>query len=340
MPEQRQRSPKSISVMGSRIETQGRKLFGVGILVLALGLLTAACSSFPAKPITATLPEYSGVIAASEFFVGENRFPFALVSSQGNLLEDARVQVRFYSLPQQRPPEFRTEAPARFFRGRGVTPHLHPGGEVHKHIELKSVYVVGSVMFDQPGFWGAEFDVKASGFQRPKVQGAAFEVRSKSRVPNVGDPVPPSRNLTLADVASIEEIETRVPPDNMHDLSVAQALQQDKPFVVVFATPMYCITRMCGPVTDIAAELHERYRDKVNFIHIEPWDLTIARGEGKLVPIQISQDWGLPTEPWVFVVNRQGRVASRFEGLVAPEELEPAIAGVLAGKTSTGSGAR
>lgn len=299
----------------------------------AIGLLLAACASAssPAPPEAgAFVPkaEYSGILASSEFTVGHNRFPFGLVSEDGQLLEGAQVSVRFYYLKQDSS-ELRAEAPAIFREVRGVTPHLHPDGEIHEHLEVRGAYIVDQAGFDTPGYWGAEFVVQTADGRQPKIQGRAFEVKTRSEVPNIGDRVPPSRNLTLADVDNIEQIETRVPPDNMHELSVAQALELGKPFVVVFATPMFCVTRMCGPVTDIAASLHEGFKDQVNFIHIEPWDLTIARGEGRLVPITVALEWNLPTEPWVFVVDEAGRVAARFEGLVTSEELEAAILAVL-----------
>ena len=303
------------------------------IAAVAVTLLLAACSSAAstasqsASPLPAAA-DYMAIVVASEFVVGEDRFPFGLVSMDGNLLENAQVRVRFsYLKPDS--DELRGEAPARFLEIKGVTPHQHAGGEVHEHLELRSVYVAHGVKFDTPGFWRAEFLARTATGQQVSVGSAAFEVKTESSVPYIGELVPPSRNLTLADVDSIEEIETRVPPDGMHELSVAQALEQGKPFVVVFATPMFCVTRMCGPVTDIAAALHERYSKQVNFIHIEPWDLKIARSEGRLVPIDVALEWNLPTEPWVFVVDKEGKVASRFEGLVSSEELENAITAVL-----------
>ena len=307
---------------------------GVAVSFLgAIGLLLTSCSSDspPASPqAEAFVPmaEYSGIIASSEFVVGQNRFPFGLVSEDGQLLEGAQVNVRFYYLKQESS-ELRSEAPAIFRQIEGVTPHLHPAGKIHEHLEVQGVYIVDQAQFDTPGFWGVEFVAKTSDGRQPKIQGRAFEVKTQSKVPNIGDMVPPSRNLTLSDVDNIEQIETRVPPDNMHELSVAQALERGRPFVVVFATPMFCVTRMCGPVTDIAASLHDRYKDEVNFIHIEPWDLSIARGEGRLVPIAVALEWNLPTEPWVFVMDQAGRVAARFEGVVSSEELEAAILTVL-----------
>jgi hypothetical protein len=35
--------------------------------------------------------------------------------------------------------------------------------------------------------------------------------------------------------------------------------------------------------------------------------------------------WKLPTEPWVFLVGRNGRIEARFEGAVSERELEEAV---------------
>ena len=313
-------------------QTRGGRWLLLVFVVAVSALLTASCASTdtsvgPAGPAAAPVgesPQFSGFVAATEFVVGDNRFPFALLSVDGQPLEGAQVQVGFYSLEKE-PPELRSRATAEFREVKGVTPHRHADGTIHDHLDVKGVYVVGQVSFDRPGYWGAEFAVTAAGGERPKVQGAAFAVVAQPKAPGVGERVPPSRNLTLSDVGSIEEIESRVPPDDMHELSVAQALEEGRPLVVVFATPMFCISRMCGPVTDMAVELHGRFKDRVSFVHIEPWDLGVARSEGRLVPTDVMLEWSLPSEPWVFVVDPEGRVAARFEGLVTSEELEQAI---------------
>ena len=301
-----------------------RRVLGSGALCLVLGLLAAACSSTAATPTTPSAPEYSGFRGATQFAVGENRFPFGLVSVDDQPLENAEVHVRFYSLEEQTA-EFRTEAVAKFYQVDDVARHQHSDGVVHDHVQIRGLYVVDSVTFDRPGTWLTELVVTAADGRKPAVQGMAFDVVQETAVPDIGDPVPPSRNLTLADVDSIDEICTREPPDDMHDLSVAQALEESKPFVVVFSTPLFCVTRICGPVVDVVEKVQQRYGDRVNFIHIEPWDLDLARNEGRLEPIDVSLEWNLPTEPWAFLVNEEGRVAARFEGLLAAEELEAAV---------------
>lgn len=55
----------------------------------------------------------------------------------------------------------------------------------------------------------------------------------------------------------------------------------------------------------------------------------MLRNEGRLQLSAVTREWNLPDEPWVFVVDKAGRVASRLEGLVTAEELSAAIDGVL-----------
>ena len=304
-------------------------LYRTLVFGLLLSVLAAAGCASDRAPVRQAAPEYSGILAATEFVAGQNRFPFGLIDIDGAELTEASVQVQFYSLNQEEP-EFRVEAAAQWREVTGVTPHVHDNGQTHLHVEVRGLYVVDAVTLDDPGFWGAAFTVRSSDGTRPEVEGLAFQVVAESPVPNMGDPAPPTKNLTIRDVASFADISTRASEDRMHEYSVAQALERREPFVVLFATPAFCISSMCGPVADMVAAVHDRYRDRVPFIHIEPYDLTVARTEGRLVPVDAMQEWNLQTEPWLFVVGGDGKVATRFEGLVSTEELEQALLRVLA----------
>jgi hypothetical protein len=192
------------------------------------------------------------------------------------------------------------------------------------------VYVADGVTFDEAGVWQAVMEI--SGLEGAAVRTAslAFQVLEQSATLGVGDPVPPSLNPTLRDVQDLTEITTHFPPvPALYQLTVAGALEQKKPFVVAFATPAFCVSRMCGPVTDVVAQLSRQYGSRANFLHIEPWRLDEVRNEGRLVPTEVMLEWRLPSEPWVFVVDGGGRVAARFEGLVSAEELQRALEAVL-----------
>ena len=45
----------------------------------------------------------------------------------------------------------------------------------------------------------------------------------------------------------------------------------------------------------------------------------------------MMSEWGIRTEPWVFVVDADGRLAARFEGVVTEDELVEVIDRLVAG---------
>lgn len=297
-------------------------------LVLLAGLVIAACS--PASPPTPAAPAYSSLLAATEFVVGVNRVPFGLVSRDGDLLESAEVTVRFARVVNGEA-QPRATAGAAYRQISGTTPHPHPDGQLHLHVDFRGVYVVDGVRFDEPGIWIAEFDVTVAGRVIP-AEPAGLEVRAQPGAVGIGEAAPATRNPTIRDVASFAELSSRgVEGDSLHDWSVAGALAAKRPFVVVFATPQFCVSAMCGPVTDTMAEVAERFAGRAPVIHIEPWDLHVARQEGRLVPSPYMAEWRLPTEPWTFVVGADGRVTARFEGLVTAGEVAAALERALAG---------
>ena len=300
----------------------------VATLALTVVLLALGCTSSPPPDSPSA---YSPFLAAAEYTLGANRFPFALIAASGESLDGATVEVAFHRLEDDSS-EPRSTAAATFRTLEGVTPHLHADGTLHPHDETAGFYVVERVQFDAPGVWEARLAVEGPSGERVSVAPLAFAVQSDPSAPGVGDPVPASRNPTSRDVDDLSEITTHAPPvPDFYRLTVAEALEQQRPTLVVFSTPMFCISRVCGPVTDVVAALHERYAERLAFIHVEPFDLGVARGEGRLVPTETLREWGLRTEPWVFLLGAEGRVASRFEGPVTEEELERAVQALLVG---------
>lgn len=294
------------------------------LALAALIALLAACGGGSADP-TPTPAVYSGLVTASEFVTGPNRFPFGLVSRDGEFLEGAEVAVRFFQIDGE-DSVFLTEAPAAWRVVEGTTPHRHPDGELHLHLDFQGVYVVDRVDFPVPGIWGAEFVVA----DETQTKSAIFEVKGVGSAPEIGQRPPPTENLTIHDVESFAEISTRsVEGDELHNVSVAQALEAEAPFVVFFASPQFCTSALCGPVTDTLDKARGELEGAVEFIHIEPWDLDAARNEGRLVPRPVMAEWGLPTEPWTFVVGADGRIAARYEGLVTVGEVLSALRPLL-----------
>ena len=158
-----------------------------------------------------------------------------------------------------------------------------------------------------------------------------MQVLAESSTPKLGETVSPIEHRTAADVADLTEISTSPDPlPEMYQTSVAEALAQGQPFLVVFATPAFCQSRICGPVVETVASLIPDYGEDITFIHIEPYDLDLIRGGGNFEPSVEAKAWGLPSEPWVFLVDASGRLTAKFEGIVTHEELQEAIRTTLA----------
>jgi hypothetical protein len=143
--------------------------------------------------------------------------------------------------------------------------------------------------------------------------------------PAVGSPAPRSRNLTARDVKDLRLIDTSLKPDpRLHQVRIADAIARGKPQLIVFATPQFCTSRMCGPVVDIVRTLLPVYGKQVAFTHQEIWQDFV---EKKAFPT--VEEWRLITEPWIFVVDGRGIVRGKFEGLVTPRELEISLQEML-----------
>jgi hypothetical protein len=142
--------------------------------------------------------------------------------------------------------------------------------------------------------------------------------------PDVGDPAPASETPTISSTGGdLSRLTTRTPPDeSLLRYSVADSLDARVPFVVTFATPKFCASRMCGPVVDVEEEVQRRLGDEdVRFIHVEVYeDNDPAKGYNRWM-----KEWNLPTEPWTFLVNANGTIVDRFEGTVSADELETAV---------------
>jgi hypothetical protein len=163
-----------------------------------------------------------------------------------------------------------------------------------------------------------------------RVVGAApvsVSVRRSWLPPDVGDRAPRVHTPTRESAGDdLESIDTRVPPDTMHDSDLADVLGR-RPVMLLFATPALCPSRICGPVADIAEELKAEQGGDAAFIHMEIYNEN--RPEAGQRP-QVRA-YGLPSEPWLFAIDRRGRVAARIEGAFSLDELREALHAAVAG---------
>jgi hypothetical protein len=149
-------------------------------------------------------------------------------------------------------------------------------------------------------------------------------VHRHSYSPPVGAKAPASRTPTLASTGGrLATLTTATHPDRrLYTSSVAQAVAAHVPFVVAFATPKFCTSRTCGPVVDVVSRVRGQLaRTAVRFIHVEVY----VRNDPANGYNRWMREWGLQSEPWVFLVGRDGRVKTKFEGPVSARELRAAV---------------
>ena len=177
--------------------------------------------------------------------------------------------------------------------------------------------------FDQEGTWW----VKLRPQGMTESMQASFIVGDDDPMPGIGDPAVAIETRTTAE-HELEEISSDPDPDpSFYELSLDQALSNGRPTVVVFASPAFCTSQTCGPMLDQVEEVATEHPG-ANYLHVEIYENLDAETFEDLQISEAVTAWGLPSEPWVFVIDGQGRVSSRFEGALGEGEIEEALAAV------------
>lgn len=256
-------------------------------------------------------------LATSVFTPGENRLAFGMLDDkQSFLYGDSAVYLARTPTGRARGPFLAPADPLVVeppFRSRGAA---EPGGDIAAIYDAR-------VKLPSPGRWFvlAVTNVDGRVFGAP----SQIQVNAKENIPDVGDPAPRVKTDTLASAGgNIESIDTRVPPSDMHEESFDEVAGK-KPVALLFATPRLCQTRVCGPVVDIAEQLRRSYGDRMTFIHQEVYNDNMVE-KGLRPPLQTFH---LRTEPWLFTIDRDGRVAARLEGSFGTEAFEEAVKAAL-----------
>ena len=289
---------------------------------------TASVTSFPAAKgktldsLRAGLPE-GPILAPStttSLGVGTNRVGFALFTPDRKFVTNAAVALyttRHDGSDVRGPYVARLES-------LKVKPQYESKTTASDPSSAKSVYVA-DVPIDHAGRTVVTGVARLNG---KMVRTSGFELKipkDPKGPPNVGDKPPAIHTQTLSDVAGdAAKLSTRVPPatDLLQD-DYAKVVGKE-PVVITFATPLLCASRVCGPTVDIVEQARADTKAKVAFIHQEIYnDNQVNKGFRSQV-----KAWHLPTEPWTFVINKSGRVSTRFEGAFSTGELERAIAKV------------
>lgn len=258
--------------------------------------------------------------AASVFELGKNRYPFGVFTVGRKQITDADVALYFAKSPEG---PVQGPLPARV-DSLETKPAYHAKGSDPD--EAQVVYVVPEVKFDRPGPWFAVAMIKdGDSFASSRLPSPV--VGQFPNVAQVGAKAPAVDTLTKEDVGGdLSKIDTRIPPSTMHEDNLADVLGK-KPVVLMFATPALCQSRVCGPVVDVAEQVKDEVGDGVAFIHQE---IYVDNDPNKGLRPQLAA-YGLQTEPWTFLIGKDGKVKNRIEGALGAEELKAEVEALKAG---------
>jgi hypothetical protein len=298
-------------------------------MLLALALMSA-CTSDPNGPNVNV--SYSAAMASSWHWAGDpQRVEIGILGSGGEgtrVVTGGSVELAFeyLGIDGSAEPSAGPTATADFIPVPGSTapadaPALSSGN---------GVYEADGVMFDQAGLWRVTITGEIDGVGR-RLE-TTLPVAQESGIPAPGDPAPKTENLTIDSNIRQGAIDSRadaggeIPDPELHRWTVADAIDQGQPALVLIGTPAYCSSRFCGPEVDELSRLSEAYPDRAVYIHIEVWKNYNAQPQ---VLNQAAADWlfrdDTMTEPWLYLIGADGLIVDRWGSLFDPADVEAAL---------------
>jgi hypothetical protein len=223
------------------------------------------------------------------------RFAF-LVQTQQQLPASSAAATVSIAPPSGQPGAF-TDAP------------LHREGLPDK----RGVYVLEPVLA-VAGVYTASIKMAGETLELP------FQVKPRPEAPAPGTSAPVAPSATVSEPLGVNPLCTREPQCPLHDRSLSDLIGKGRPVAVMFATPALCQTQFCGPVLDQLLPLADEYRDRIDFVHVEIYRDSTATDVASTV-----NAWGIPSEPWLFGVDAQGKVTARLDGAFASDEIRAVL---------------
>jgi hypothetical protein len=277
--------------------------------------------------------------AAMVFYPGRNRYPFAVLERDGTQVTDAEVALYLARVPAAEggaEAESGSKGPVASAEKRALEePAIGPFPARIESLatdpdfraqtsadgpDTAAVIYSTELAFPSAGGWRiaalVKEDGELGGALLPGVAVGEFE-----SIPQVGEKAPLIHTPTAADAnGDLSQVTTRVPPDTQNKVDYADVLGKE-PIVLLFATPQFCQSRVCGPVVDQTEQAQREYGDEAAFIHMEIYNQNDP-GDGVRPQVRAFH---LPSEPWLFTIDRAGVVRETVEGPFGAELLDEAI---------------
>ncbi|NCG35749.1 MAG: thioredoxin fold domain-containing protein [Dehalococcoidales bacterium] len=263
-------------------------------ILLLLLLIILSCSSSPESS------NYNSLfIITEDISIGENRVSFALLDQEGESIVE-NVDFFYKKIDEE-------------------NPKIIDSTNITKWPNNKSVFT-SYLYFQSEGYWEiyAEYE--------ENITKATIEVKEYSNTLSVGSYIDPINTPSIND-NKIEDISTDIKPDlDLYTYTLSQALKEKKPILLSFSTPGLCVTATCGPQLEELKLVKNNNKDNLIVIHVEVWKNfkeIMSKGDLSIGKVNKSvEKFGINTEPWTFLINKDGLVLNRYQGYVSSNEME------------------
>ncbi|HYG97073.1 MAG TPA: hypothetical protein VD741_08185 [Solirubrobacterales bacterium] len=267
--------------------------------------------------------------AAEVFYPGENRYPFGVFDREEGEVANAEVALYIAKVPEPKPGA-KSKSGNRGQAAKAQTQALDqpahgPFPATIESLATKPAFrakttsedpeaasVVYSTQLELPseGEWRIAAILREDGELKGTQLSKSAVVGEFRKIPRPGEKAPVINTPTAQDVGGdLSKITTRVPADTQNEVDYADALGKE-PILLLFATPEFCQSRVCGPVVDVAEQAKQEYGDEATFIHMEIYN----QNDPALGVRPQVRAFRLPTEPYLFAIDRRGIVRDTVEG--------------------------
>ncbi|HTR74420.1 MAG TPA: hypothetical protein VMH33_04070 [Solirubrobacterales bacterium] len=279
------------------------------------------------------------------FYPGTDRYPFLVAEKadatgkEGKEITDAEVAIYYAKAPTLRPgAQSKAGNKGMAARAQALALTAPAVGPFPARIESLATTPAfqGRTTTEDPNVasvvYSSEIDFPGEGEYRPIAlikEGGGFRAKSLrsiqvgefAKIPRPGEKAPRIDTPTAADVGGdLAKLSTRVPPDTLNKVNYADVLGKE-PILLLFTTPKFCQSRVCGPVVDVTQQAQHEFEGKANFIHMEIYN---ENDPSKGVRPQVRR-FHLPTEPWLFAIDREGVVRATVEGGFGTELMDKTV---------------
>jgi hypothetical protein len=306
------------------------------LVMLVLATALASCTDGNDDPNGGLNTSYSAEMASTWHYAGSpQRVEVGILASGANgvrVVTQGTVDLSFSYLgtdgtgePVAGPTATASYIPVPGTDASGDAPAIVTGAN--------GVYEAEEVTFEDAGIWRATLSIEIDGVARQLT--TDFPVRQESEIPAPGMPALATENLTIDSkvragaIDSMADAGGEIADPELHEWTIADAIEQGRPALVLFGTPAYCTSRFCGPEVTELQRLATEHPDRAVYIHIEIWKdydgQVVNEGAAEWLLRELPDGTPEMTEPWLFLIGSDGIVADRWGPLFDPAEVAAAL---------------